>query len=199
MRKVIVLCGVVLCLLMTAAAQEGPAALDASSPESAPPAPASLFSPDREPWQLAIGYQYQHYEVLGQTFHTSGFNTDVTRFLTNWFGLEGTVVMGFGNTGAPVNSVAKSLFFGGGPHITLHNARRFEPWFHVLVGREHFRFTQGSVLGSNSALGFMGGAGVDYKLASGLFWRFQGDAIGSHFGSTRQANYSFGSGLVLNF
>jgi hypothetical protein len=200
MRKGIVLCGAVLCMLMTAAAQDAPAALDASSPANEPPTPASLFSSNREHWQLGIGYQYQHYKILGQTFHTNGFNSDITRYLNDWFGLEGTAVMGFGKTGTPLNIVAKSFFVGGGPHIAVYTARRLEPWVHVLVGWEHFRFTQTSKqLGSNSALGFMGGGGVDYKLNRALFWRFQGDLIGSRFGPTREINYSFGSGLVLNF
>jgi hypothetical protein len=102
-------------------------------------------------------------------------------------------------TNAPGNLMANSLFIGSGPHIAAYSASRFEPWLHVLVGVEHFRFTQGSVLGNNSALGFMGGGGVDYKLNRILFWRIQGDFIGSRFGSATQANYSFGSGLVINF
>jgi hypothetical protein len=180
-------------------AKDAPAALDASSPASEPAAPASLSPSGREPWQLGIGYQYQHYKVLGQTFHDNGFNTGITRYVNNWFGVEGAVAMGFGNTGTTRNLTAKSIFVGGGPHVSVHNQTRFEPWAHVLVGLQHFRFTQTGAIGSNSALGFMAGGGLDIELGARVCWRVQGDFIGTHFQSTAQRNYSFGSGLVFNF
>src|ERR1035437_6240213 len=150
MHKLLLLCGAVLCLSLTAVAQDAPAALDASSPASEPATPAALKPSDREPWQVGIGYQYQHYNVLGQTFHNNGFNTDLTRYLNNWFGVQGAVAMGFGNTGTPLNptvscTCAKSLFGGGGPHVAVHNNSRFETWVHVLVGWQHFRFAQAGI------------------------------------------------------
>jgi Outer membrane protein beta-barrel domain len=207
MRKLIVLCGVVLCLSMTAAAQDFSTGSDASSPAGEPAAPAALTPSDREPWQVGIGYQYQHYEVLGRTFHTNGFNTDVTWYVNDWFGVEGTAVFGFGHaplTGtSPLNLTAKSLFLGGGPHVAFHNHSKFEPWVHIMPGWEHFRFTQTSNktgLGSNSAFGFMGGGGVDYKLGTRAALRFQGDYIGTHFQFLPlQNSYSFGGGIVFNF
>jgi opacity protein-like surface antigen len=202
MRKLLILCGVFLCLSMTAAAQDAPAALDTSSPAGEPAAPVTFYPSDRAPWQLGFGYQYTHYKTLGQTFHNNGFRTDVTRYLNDWLGLEGAVAAGFGHIGAPLNIVAKSVFVGGGPHIAAHNNSRYEPWGHVLVGLQHFRFTQTNDvigLGSNSALGFMVGGGVDLKLGRGISWRFQADFIGTHFRSATQTNFSFGSGLVFNF
>jgi hypothetical protein len=196
MRKLLVLCGTILCLSMTAAAQDAPVAFDASSPASEPAAPVSFHPLDRTSWQLGIGYQFQHYNVLGQAFHTNGFNTDLTRYLNNWIGIEGTAAMGFGRA----TTCGCSVFIGAGPHIVAHSAGRFEPWVHVLVGWQHFRFTQsGGILGGNSAFGFMGGGGVDFKFFPHAYWRVQGDYIGTHFQSSMQANYSFGSGLVLNF
>ncbi|MGH9678940.1 MAG: hypothetical protein ACRD4Y_03235, partial [Candidatus Acidiferrales bacterium] len=119
MRKLLILCGAILFLSMTAAAQETIAALETSgSPasEPAPAAPASLTPPDREAWQLGVGFQYQHYTVLGQNFHTFGYNTDLTRYLNNWFGVEGTGSFGFGKDNG---LTTKSFFVGGGPHIAL--------------------------------------------------------------------------------
>lgn len=199
MSKLLVLCGAFLCLSLTAAAQESTAAFDASSPAGEPAAPAALYPSDREPWQLGIGFQYQHFKVLGQNFHTFGFNSDITRYLNNWFGVEGTAVMVFGHTGTTPNLTAKSLFLGGGPHIAVPNNSRFEPWFHVLAGWERLRFTQTSKVGANSAPLFMGGGGVDYKLGGRAYWRVQGDFIGTRFGPTIEKNYSFGTGLVFNF
>jgi hypothetical protein len=201
MRKLLVLCGTILCLTMTAAAQDATAAFDASSPAAEPGAPPITFEPsDRAPWQLAFGYQYQHFKALGQTFSDNGYNIGSTRYFTNSLGLEGIAAFGFGRTSAPLNIVAKSFFIGGGPHVTWHRAGRFEPWGHVLVGLEHFRFAQySSTVGSNSSVGLMAGGGVDFRLFPRAYWRVQGDAIVSHFGSATQANYSFGTGMVLNF
>ena len=54
---------------------------------------------------------------------------------------------------------AKTFFIGGGPHISVYNTNHFEPWVHVLVGWERFRFTQTATLGSNSPRRVHGGRG----------------------------------------
>jgi hypothetical protein len=206
MRKLLLLCGFLLCMSLTAVAQDSNGALDVSSPASDTASPSSLSVSDREPWQLEAGFQYQHYKVLGETFHNLGFNSSITRYLNDWFGVEGTVIAGFGHAGptptVPATLDAKSFFVGGGPHIALSNRSRFEPWGHVIAGLEHFRFSQTNNkigLGSNSAVGFLAGGGVDYKIGGRAYWRVQADFIGSHFGDVTQTNYSFGTGLVFNF
>ncbi len=207
MPKVLFLCGTILCLSFTAAAQDSPAAFDASSPASEPAAPITFHPSERATWQLGVGFQYQHFQILGQTFHDIGVNTDITRYLNDWFGIEAAAAAGFGSIGKPVNInasslVAKSTFIGGGPHFALLKRSRFEPWGHFLVGWDHFRFTETNNiigLGSNSAIGFIAGGGVDFKLFPLVYWRVQGDLLGSRFGNTREFNYSFGSGVVLNF
>ena len=107
---------------------------------------------------------------------------------------------GFGGqtTGTPSVS-AKSLFLGAGPRVAIENKGRVEPWVHGLVGWEHLRFCQGPVLGSNSALGYMLGAGFDVKLGRQIYWRIQGDYIGTHFQSDLQSNWSAGTGLSVQF
>ena len=203
MRKLFVLCAAFFCLSLTVSAQDSTAAFDAAgsaSPASEPAAPASLLPADREPWQLGVGFEYLHFNILGQQFHNLGYQADVTRYLNNWFGLEGTVVVGFGNTGATPKVDAKSLFVGGGPHISLYNSNHLEPWAHVMLGLEHFRFTQTATLGSISHAAFMAGGGLDYKISTGrVYWRIQGDYIGTNVGPSLKPNYSFGTGLVINF
>ena len=93
----------------------------------------------------------------------------------------------------------KTLFLGAGPHLAIVNASRFEPWVHGLVGWEHLRYTQTATLGSNSALGYVLGGGLDFKLNPKIFWRVQADYVGTHFQSDLQSNYSFGTGIVLHF
>lgn len=175
----------------------------------APAARAQIYQPDRGPLQLGLGYQYQHYNVLGQKFHDNGYNVDASFHVFDWVtgaslrvavAAEGTMAFGFGgHTGGTPNLAAKSLFVGGGPHVSIESRSRIEPWIHVLPGWQHFRFTQTSTLGSNNAFGFMAGAGVDFKLNPRVYWRVQGDYIGTHFQSSLQNNYSIGSGVVFYF
>ncbi|MBZ5661906.1 MAG: hypothetical protein LAO08_16010 [Acidobacteriia bacterium] len=199
MRKLFILCGAFLCLSLPAAAQEVTASFEAVSPASEPASPASLLPEDRSPWQLAIGFQYQHFGVLGQQFHTLGYNVGVTRYVNNWFGVEGVGSFGYGTDGTAPSLTAKSFFVGGGPHIAFTNGSRFEPWAHVVSGWQHFRFTQTPVLGSNSGVGFMGGGGVDYKFGGRASWRIQADFIGTHMQNVIEKSYSVGTGLIFNF
>ena len=199
MRKIFLVCAVFFCLSLTASAQDSAGVYDASSSEAEPASPSSLFRADRLAWQLGAGFQYSHFSVLGQSFSNVGYQADITRYFTNTIGLEGSTMEGFGHNG-PAGQVAKSLFLGGGPHISVHNAPRFEAWVHGLIGLERLRFTQTNVLGSNSGYGFVLGGGGDYKIGEGrLHWRVQGDFIGASIGSTISKNFSFGTGLVLNF
>src|ERR1700730_12384998 len=160
MRKLFVLCAALFCLSLTASAQDATAAFDATDTASEPAAPSPLIPVDREAWQIGVGFQYSQFNVLGQKFHNFGYKADVTRYFNNWFGLEGTVVAGFGHTGANASQDAKSFFIGGGPHFSMHYAGRFEPWVHVLIGWQHFRFTQAGTIGSNSFDAIVAGGGV---------------------------------------
>ena len=191
--KTLLLCATIFCLSFTAAVQDVLASPNASSSATEPASPNLFHIENRAPWQLGMGYQYQHFKPLGQTVHTHGFNVDVTRYLNDWIGVEATAIMGFGSTNAP-SATAKSVFLGGGPHVVINEHGRFEPWIHGLIGLEHFRTAP-----SNSGLGFMGGGGVDFKIGSSFYWRVQGDFIGTRFNSLMQSGYSFGTGVVLNF
>jgi len=201
MRKLCILCAALFCFSLTASAQDSTAAFDASASAAdpaAPAAPASLIPPDRDPWQIGVGFQYMQFHVLGQKFHDFGYQAGVTRYLNNWFAVEGTVIAGFGNVSSSVD--AKSFFIGGGPHITVLNTRRLEPWVHVIAGWERFRFTQGEVLGANSHAAFMAGGGLDYKIHGGrLSWRIQGDYLGTNLGPGLSNNYMVGTGFIFNF
>jgi hypothetical protein len=209
MRKFLILCAALLCLSVVARAQDsgeatdaaGSAADAAADPAALPAAPASLIPANREPWQLGVGFEYQHYNVLGQQFHNLAFTADVTRYLNNWFGLEGTALSGYGST--PTVTTAKSLFLGGGAHISVLSTVHFEPWIHVLVGWERFRFTESNVLGNNSHAAFVAGGGLDYKIRGGrIYWRVQGDFMGTNMGKPAVSwskNYFIGTGPVVNF
>jgi hypothetical protein len=168
-----------------------------------------IWKPERGRLQYGFGYQYQHFDVFRTAFNTHGYNVDINGHLFDavtgadgrlTVALEGMGAFGFGGhtTGTPSLS-AKSLFLGAGPRIAIENKGRVEPWIHGLVGWEHLRFTQGPVLGSNSALGYMLGAGFDVRLGRQISWRIQGDYIGTHFQSDLQSSWSVGTGLMFNF
>lgn len=166
-----------------------------------------IFVPDRGCIELGIGYKYQQFSVLGSKFDTHNYSVDVGMHLFDLVtgaggrltvGAEGAVNAGFdGHTNGNPSLDVKSLFLGGGPHVAIQGRSRFEPWIHGLVGWEHLRLTQTATLGSNSALGYMVGAGVDLRLKPKIYWRFQVDYLGTHFNSGLQSNYSAGTGIVL--
>lgn len=168
-----------------------------------------IFVPGQGCIDVAFGYQYQHFSVLGTRFNTDAYSMDVGVHLVDLvtgavgrltLGAEGNIVAGFdGHTSGSPSLDAKSLFFGAGPHIAIESNSRFEPWIHGLVGWQHYRFTQTATLGSNSALGYMVGVGLDVRLKRAIYWRFQGDYVGTHFNSGLQTNYSAGTGVVLYF
>lgn len=200
MRQFLFVCAVFFCFLLPAAADDSAPVPDAStaSSEAAPQFP--LTPSERDPWQLGGGFVYSHYNVLGTSFHDFGFRADITRYVNRWFAIEGTAVTGFGHSGGTPNLDAKSVFVGGGPHVSLISTSHFEPWVHVIGGWEHFRFTQTDTLGSQSHIAFLAGGGLDYKIKeSRIYWRVQADFIGLKLNNTVQGDYAVGTGLVLNF
>jgi hypothetical protein len=200
--RFIFLFGTALCLWLTAAVPSlaGPCTEQSEAP--------GIFVPDRGCFDLGIGYQFQHFNVPGTTFHNNDYNVNFGMHLFDWVtgaggrltaGIEGAVTAGFGghaggNPAVPV----KSVFLGAGPHIAIESRSRFEPWIHGLAGWERLRL-QTATVGASSALGFMVGGGVDIKLAPPISWRFQADYLGTTFQSSLQSNYSFGSGIILHF
>jgi hypothetical protein len=201
--RFMVFCGAVLCLWLTAAIPSlaGPCTEQREAP--------GIFVPARGCFELGVGYQYQHFNVLGTRFHNNDYSVDFGMHLFDLItgaagrvtvGVEGAVAAGFGgHTGGNPSLDVKSFFVGAGPHVAIENNSRFEPWIHGLVGWERLRFTQTATLGANSALGYMVGGGVDIRLRPQIYWRFQADYLGTHFQSSLQSNYSTGSGIILYF
>jgi hypothetical protein len=201
MRKVFILCAALFSLSLGASAQDSTVSYEPTPAAAEPAAPASLIPADREPWQLGVGFEYLKFDALGQNFHNFGYQGNVTRYLNNWFGIEGTAIAGFGHDSNNSSIEAKSIFLGGGPHIVFYSNRHLEPWGHVIGGWERFRFTQSGTFGTNSHAAFLAGAGLDYKISNGrLYWRVQGDFLGTNIsGPSVSKNYAIGTGFVLNF
>jgi hypothetical protein len=201
MRVAIFLLGIFLFLSPSAGAQ-GPAGVGASGGSG--PRFSSTGEHERDPWQIAVGYQYNRDNLIGSPFNTHGINVSVARYFGRWFGVEAQMGAGFygktGQTTTPPNLSTKSIFVGAGPRLAYRNRSRYEPWVHVLVGMEHYRFSQtAGLLGSNSALAGPAGGGLDVFLSAHMALRAEADAVGSRFFSTNQRSFQIVAGLVLGF
>jgi len=192
----------ILFFFSASARAQGPAGVGGGTPSG--PRYSSEGQHEVDPWQIAIGYQYNRDNLLGSPFSTHGVNFSVARNFGRWFGVEAQVGVGFlGNTGqttTPPNLDAKSLFVGAGPRLAYRNRSRYEPWVHLVVGMEHYRFSQtAGFLGSNNAIAGAAGGGVDVYLKPHLALRAEADAVGSRFFSTNQRSFQIVGGLVLGF
>jgi hypothetical protein len=197
MRTCIFLLGTFLLFSVSAVAQE-PAGVGSS------PHYSGASGHNLDPWQLAVGYQYNRVNLIGTPFNTHGVNVTVTRYFGRWFGVEGQVGTGFfgttGQTTTPPNLSAKSIFVGGGARLAYRNKSRYEPWIHAVVGIERFRFSQtAGVLGSNTALAGPAGGGVDVYISQHVAIRAEADAFGSRFFSMNQRSFQIVGGVVLGF
>ncbi len=211
MRKFLALCGAVLCFSLAAAADDYSAALTApaESPASPSPSPTRYSTGETVPWQVSVQYLFIRIRPgTGSGFNLHGFDAAVLRYTNDWFGIEGNVGAAFGNTPSTLTTFnptapslrAKVIVFGGGPHITYHNASRIEPWGHALFGATHLRRTQtGAGPGSTTAFTFAVGGGADFKIRPRLFWRAEGDLLMTRFFSAFQKNFQIKTGIVLNF
>lgn len=189
-------------LFSASAGAQGPAGQGRSTPSG--PGGSSVGEHVDDAWQVAAGYQYNRDNLLGSPFNTHGVNFSVARYFGRWVGVEAQLGVGFlgttGSTTTPPNLGAKSLFIGGGPRLAYRNRSRYEPWVHVVVGMEHYRFDQtAGLLGSNSALAGNGGGGLNVFLKPHIAIRAEGDFIGSRFFSTNQRSFQIVGGLVLGF
>ncbi|HEY2646028.1 MAG TPA: hypothetical protein VGI34_03610, partial [Candidatus Acidoferrales bacterium] len=157
-----------------------------------------------DPWQVAVGYQYNRDNLLGSPFDTHGLNVTVTRFFGRWIGVDAQLGTGFyGNTGqttTPPNLSVKTIFYGAGPRLALRTGSRYEPWIHLVVGMEHYRFSQtAGLLGSNNAFAGNAEAGLDVYMRPHLALRGQAGFVGSRFFSANQRSFEIVGGVVLGF
>ena len=149
-------------------------------------------------------YQYNRDNLLGSPFNTNGLNISAAHFFDRWFAIEAQLGAGLsGNTGktsAPPNLTAKSIFAGAGPRVAYRTHSRYEPWVHLLVGIDHYRFSQtAGSLGSNSSVAGLGGGGMDVYLNPHMAIRGGADVIVSEFFSNNQRSFQVVGGVVLGF
>jgi len=149
-------------------------------------------------WDLAVGYEFVHFESKPFSANMSGIHTSIAYSLNEWFALEGSLVSAFGGDVFASGEMSKYvLFTGGGRILWNRQPRRFSPWAHILAGMTHVN----PQIANSSKNGFalQAGGGVDWILNPRLSFRGEADYVHTQLYSDSQNNYQAGVGVVLHF
>ena len=174
------------------------APVSAAADPAPSPAPTPKFiygGRDDFRWQLGISADWIRFR--SDIFNASavGFNTSVTYFTNDWFGVEGDVTADFAPKILDREHV-KLLIIGGGPKIAWRE-RKWEPWAHGIVGFAH---EQPQTAGNTRhSFAVKVGGGADYRFNPRLSGRLEGDWIRTTFFSQDQNNFELSAGVVFHF
>jgi hypothetical protein len=198
MRKFTLFCVAILCAAGTVAAQTSTTtAAVATSTTDAPQVGGGMSGDAGYPWQVAMNFVYQRFDIGNNNNNLFGIQTSVTRYINDsMFGVEGNVSAVFGHLNP--HDREQIAFYGGGLHVGKHTGK-IQPWAHALFGGTHDLFNQGIGPASFNSFGIMTGGGVDFPLKSHLSIRVEADYQGTHFGGVWQKTINAGGGLVINF
>src|SRR5262245_63174584 len=149
-------------------------------------------------WDLAVGYEYVHFESKPFSANLSGIHTAIAYSLNEWFALEGSVVAAFGGDVFQDGEMSKyAMYTGGGRIFWNRQPHRLSPWAHVLVGGVHVN-PQIANSGKN-AFALQAGGGIDWYFNPRLSFRGEADFVHTQLYSDSQSNYQAGVGVVLHF
>jgi hypothetical protein len=149
-------------------------------------------------WDLAVGYEYVHFESKPFSANLSGIHTSLAYSLTEWFALEGSVVSAFGGDVFGAGEMSKFVMLtGGGRVLWNRQPHRFSPWMHVLVGWAHVNPQVANATKNGFAL--QAGGGIDWFFNPRLSFRGEADYVHTQLYSDTQTNYQAGVGVVLHF
>jgi len=173
------------------------------SPSPKPALPDAPALPQRSssneegyPWDLAIGYEYIHFNSSQFNANLSGLHTDLTYNLNSWFGLEGNVISAWG--GEIGGERTKYVLFAAGGRVGFGPLRkRFSPWAHALVGGVHLNPQVARE--SKNSFALQAGGGVDWAYSSRVALRAEADYVRSTLYSSTQNNFQIGLGAVIHF
>jgi opacity protein-like surface antigen len=162
------------------------------------PAPPQSAGPNDEGyrWDLAVGYEYIHFDSLQFSANLSGLHTDLTYNLNSWFGLEGNIVSAWG--GEIGGERTKYVLYAAGGRVGFGPLRkRLSPWAHVLFGGVHLN---PQVAGeSKNSFALQAGVGADWTYNSRVSLRAEADYVRSTLYSSTQNNVQVGLGAVIHF
>jgi len=162
------------------------------------PAPPHPTSPNDEGyrWDLAVGYEYIHFDSSQFSANLSGLHTDLTYNLNSWVGLEGNVISAWG--GQINGERTKYVLFAGGVRVGWGPTRkRLSPWAHVLVGGVHLNPQVARE--SKNSVALQAGGGADWAYNSRVSLRAEADYVRTTLYSSTQNNFQIGLGAVIHF
>jgi hypothetical protein len=201
-RIVLMIFASVLVFSLGAAAQDTAVSIAPSTPAGAAADPPAFKSSLEFPLRISASYEFAGFRNIdGLYFHQNGINTDFTGYLGHDIALEADLAAGFGwaRYSSNANLETSTIFYGGGIRIGPQHPR-FQPWFHVLLGGEHYRFSQTEAsLGIDNGFAYQLGVGADIRVGPRAFWRVEGDYLGTDVFSHTQGNYQFGTGIAFAF
>jgi hypothetical protein len=145
---------------------------------------------------IGAGYVYQKFDLGGNSTNMNGVQGSVSRFINDYFALEGGMTASFGTVNPAI--AQHLLFYGGGGRLQLRG-RKLQPWAHAMAGGVYARFTQTIGTATFNGFGIMAGGGVDYKFRPRVALRVQADFLASHLSTFWQKTVSVGGGIVFNF
>jgi hypothetical protein len=174
-------------------------ALGSPAPDAAPsPSPDPKFvygGRDDFRWQLAIGADWIRFRSSIFNASAVGFNTSVTYFTNEWFGIEGAVSTGFAPEIFDKEHV-KLLVYGAGPKIAWRE-KKWEPWVHAIFGGSHEQPQTADH--SRNSYAIEAGGGADYRFNPRLSGRLEGDWVRTGFFGQSQNNFQLMGGVVFHF
>lgn len=138
------------------------------------------------------GYSYMRVDN-SPSFNTNGWELSGDYKFYDWLGAAADVDGHSGTVGGASTTIHTFLF---GPQVTWPHPGKVTPFAHVLVGGGHV-----NVAGvTDSSFGLAVGAGIDYRLEHGIYWRVvQGDLLHTHLFGVGQNNGRLSTGIVFKF
>ena len=162
----------------------------------APAPPQSSVNEEGYRWDLAVGYEYIHFDSSQFSANLSGLHTDLGYYLNSWFAVEGNVVSAWG--GQIVGERTKYVLYAGGARIGWGpSRRRLTPWAHALVGGVHLN--PQIARSSKNSIAVQAGGGVDWIYNPRVSLRAEADYVYSKLYSSTQNNFQIGLGAVIHF
>jgi opacity protein-like surface antigen len=168
----------------------------AALPDAPAPPQSSSRNEEGYRWDLAVGYEYIHFDSSLFSANLSGLHTDLTYNLNSWFGLEGNVVSAWG--GEIGGERTKYVLFAGGGRIGFGPlGKRLSPWAHALVGGVHVN--PQAAHSSKNSFALQAGVGADWTYNARVSLRAEADYVRSTLYSSTQNNVQVGLGAVIHF
>ena len=154
------------------------------------------FHPEKRPWEIGVGYAFlRFYEVPHTTTNNNGFTFSGAYYIRKWVGADTEFTDTFGTQAGERSQL---LFTGGGPRFRSPTSKALQLWVHGLVGYSHF--TPKTPYGSESAIGYEAGGGIDVvSHHSRVAYRLAADMIGTRLFGTYQYSPKVSAGVVFRF